>query len=100
MTCDSLRDFLAILDQNGQLLSISDEVAPEPDLGAAGRSVNDLGEQAPSSKPGEMIIADLRAEAIAALVRGTGVVDADPGSRRKTGTQDIARLDHKLLVVT
>jgi len=37
MTCDSLRDFLAILDQNGQLLRISDEVAPEPDLGAAGR---------------------------------------------------------------
>ena len=38
MTCDSLRDFLAILDQNGQLLRISDEVAPEPDLGAAGRA--------------------------------------------------------------
>ena len=38
MTCDSLRDFLAILDQNGQVLRIGDEVAPEPDLGAAGRA--------------------------------------------------------------
>jgi len=28
MTCDSLRDFLAILDQNGQVLRIGDEVSP------------------------------------------------------------------------
>jgi len=43
MTFDSLRDFLAALDDNGQLLRITNEVAPEPDLGAAGRAVNELG---------------------------------------------------------
>jgi vanillate/4-hydroxybenzoate decarboxylase subunit C len=48
MTFDSLRDFLAALDDNGQLLRITNEVAPEPDLGAAGRAVNELGENAPA----------------------------------------------------
>src|ERR1700716_1189080 len=48
MTFDSLRDFLAALDDNGQLLKITNEVAPEPDLGAAGRAVNELGENAPA----------------------------------------------------
>ena len=46
MTFDSLRDFLAVLGDNGQLLRIKNEVAPEPDLGAAGRTVNELGENA------------------------------------------------------
>jgi vanillate/4-hydroxybenzoate decarboxylase subunit C len=48
MIFDSLRDFLAALDDNGQLLRITNEVAPEPDLGAAGRAANDLGENAPA----------------------------------------------------
>lgn len=48
MTIDSLRDFLDVLERNGQLLTIRDEVAPEPDLGAAGHAVNDLGETAPA----------------------------------------------------
>jgi vanillate/4-hydroxybenzoate decarboxylase subunit C len=48
MTFDSLRDFLAVLGANGQLLRIKNEVAPEPDLGAAGRAVNELGENAPA----------------------------------------------------
>ncbi len=38
--------FLAVLGDNGQLLRIKNEVAPEPDLGAAGRTVNELGENA------------------------------------------------------
>ena len=45
---DSLRDFLDALDAAGQLITIQDEVACEPDLGAAGRAVNDLGETAPA----------------------------------------------------
>jgi 3-polyprenyl-4-hydroxybenzoate decarboxylase len=48
MTFDSLRDFLAVLGDNGQPLRIKNEVAPEPDLGAAGRAVNELGENAPA----------------------------------------------------
>src|SRR6266436_9561743 len=40
--------FLAVLGANGQLLRIKNEVAPEPDLGAAGRAVNELGENAPA----------------------------------------------------
>ncbi len=48
MTADSLRDFLKVLEESGQLLTITDEVAPEPDLGAAGHAVNDLGENAPA----------------------------------------------------
>ncbi|MDR1775762.1 MAG: UbiD family decarboxylase [Actinomycetes bacterium] len=33
-----LREFLATLDQEGQLLRITDEVMPEPSIGAAGRA--------------------------------------------------------------
>ena len=45
---DSLREFLAVLKWNGQLLTIAEEVAPEPDLGAAGCAANELGEEAPA----------------------------------------------------
>ena len=48
MTFDSLRDFLANLEQNGQLLRIPQQVAPDPDLGAAGRAISDLGEETPA----------------------------------------------------
>ena len=48
VTFDSLRDFLAALHEKGQLLTITETVAPEPDLGAAGRAINDIGESAPA----------------------------------------------------
>lgn len=47
-TFDSLRDFLAELEENGQLLIIREHVAPEPDLGAAGCAANEIGENAPA----------------------------------------------------
>ena len=36
--CTSLRDFLEVLEQEGQLVRIKEEVDPEPDIGAAGRA--------------------------------------------------------------
>jgi 4-hydroxybenzoate decarboxylase len=48
MTFDSLRDFLAHLQRQGQLIRIAEQVAPEPDLGAAGRAISDLGEDTPA----------------------------------------------------
>jgi len=48
MTYDSLRDFLSHLDANGQLLTIDEQVAPEPDLGAACRAISDIGETTPA----------------------------------------------------
>jgi 4-hydroxybenzoate decarboxylase len=43
-----LRSFLDALRGEGQLLTISDEVSPEPDLGAAIRALNNLGEGMPA----------------------------------------------------
>jgi 4-hydroxybenzoate decarboxylase len=43
-----LRSFLDTLAAEGQLLTISDPVMPEPDLGAAVRALNNLGEGMPA----------------------------------------------------
>jgi 4-hydroxybenzoate decarboxylase len=43
MAFTTLRDFLDKLEQEGQLLRIKDEVKLEPDLGAAGRAINNVG---------------------------------------------------------
>jgi UbiD family decarboxylase len=43
-----MRDFLEILDENDQLLRITEEVALEPDMGAAGRAISQLGETMPA----------------------------------------------------
>ena len=48
MIFDDLRGFLAHLEANSQLLRISDPVLPEPDLGAAGRAISDIGEDTPA----------------------------------------------------
>jgi vanillate/4-hydroxybenzoate decarboxylase subunit C len=48
MAYKDLRDFLATLEKEGQLLTISDEVKPEPDLGAAARAISNLGDQTPA----------------------------------------------------
>ncbi len=47
MAYDDLRDFLAALDKEGQLLHITDEVLPEPDLAAAANAAGRIGEGAP-----------------------------------------------------
>jgi hypothetical protein len=51
------------------------------------------------AEPSEPIVADLGADRVAAPVAGAGVVDADPGRARKTGTQDIARLVKEIIVI-
>src|SRR5260370_42292107 len=43
-----LRDFLEVLEKNGQLLRIAEEVSLEPDIGAAGRAISQLGETVPA----------------------------------------------------
>jgi UbiD family decarboxylase len=45
---DDLRSFLDTLDQEGQLLRITEAVLPEPDIAAAANAVTRLGENAPA----------------------------------------------------
>ena len=47
------------------------------------------------AEPGEMRIADLRAEAVRGLVARAGVVHRDPGGCRKSGAQHVTRLAEK-----
>lgn len=48
MAYQDFRDFLNALKKEGQLLEVQEEVKPEPDLGAAARAVNNLGDQSPA----------------------------------------------------
>jgi UbiD family decarboxylase len=48
MAYDDLRSFLAALEREGQLLRITDEVLPEPDLAAAANAAGRIGEGAPA----------------------------------------------------
>lgn len=48
MPYDDFRSFLDTLDKEGQLLRITEEVAPEPDLGAAANAAPRLGDNAPA----------------------------------------------------
>ncbi|MFJ9123741.1 non-oxidative hydroxyarylic acid decarboxylases subunit C [Streptomyces sp. NPDC102340] len=48
MPYDDLRSFLGTLQKEGQLLRISDEVLPEPDLAAAANATGRIGENAPA----------------------------------------------------
>ncbi|WP_052862929.1 non-oxidative hydroxyarylic acid decarboxylases subunit C [Streptomyces niger] len=48
MPYDDLRSFLNTLDKEGQLLHITDEVLPEPDLAAAANAAGRIGEGAPA----------------------------------------------------
>jgi UbiD family decarboxylase len=43
-----LRAFLRVLEEERQLLRVTEEVLPEPDLGAAARAVTQLGETSPA----------------------------------------------------
>jgi 4-hydroxybenzoate decarboxylase len=48
MAYDDLRAFLEALDEQGQLLRITDEVMPEPDIAAAANAAPRLGDNAPA----------------------------------------------------
>ncbi|MGW2648677.1 non-oxidative vanillic acid decarboxylases subunit C [Streptomyces sp. NPDC001393] len=48
MAYDDLRSFLDRLEKEGQLLRITDEVLPEPDLAAAANATGRIGENAPA----------------------------------------------------
>jgi len=48
MAYDDLRAFLKALDEHGQLLRITDEVMPEPDIAAAANAAPRLGGNAPA----------------------------------------------------
>lgn len=48
MAYDDLRSFLDTLDKEGQLLRITEEVAPEPDIAAAANAAPRLGDAAPA----------------------------------------------------
>ncbi|GGV25683.1 phenolic acid decarboxylase subunit C [Streptomyces longisporoflavus] len=48
MAHDDLRSFLDTLDKEGQLLHLTEEVLPEPDLAAAANATGRIGENAPA----------------------------------------------------
>ncbi|MBL3649601.1 phenolic acid decarboxylase BsdC [Bacillus vallismortis] len=48
MAYQDFREFLAALDKEGQLLTVNEEVKPEPDLGAAARAASNLGDKSPA----------------------------------------------------
>ncbi|GAA1937763.1 non-oxidative hydroxyarylic acid decarboxylases subunit C [Streptomyces durmitorensis] len=48
MAHDDLRSFLDTLEQEGQLLRLTEEVLPEPDLAAAANATGRIGENAPA----------------------------------------------------
>ena len=55
--------------------------------------------RARGAEPGEVVVADLGADAVPALVAGAGVVDADPGRGLQPGPQHVARLVKEGLLV-
>ncbi|MED4524967.1 phenolic acid decarboxylase BsdC [Bacillus velezensis] len=48
MAYQDFREFLAALGKEGQLLTVNEEVKPEPDLGAAARAASNLGDKTPA----------------------------------------------------
>ncbi|MDX7996267.1 phenolic acid decarboxylase BsdC [Bacillus subtilis] len=48
MAYQDFREFLAALEKEGQLLTVNEEVKPEPDLGAAARAASNLGDKSPT----------------------------------------------------
>ena len=48
MAYDDLRSFLATLEKEGQLLRITEQVRPEPDIAAAANAAGRIGENAPA----------------------------------------------------
>ena len=50
------------------------------------------------AEPGEIVIADLRADGVGATMAGTGVVHRDPARRLQPGPQHVAVLVEKLVL--
>ncbi|MGK9268456.1 phenolic acid decarboxylase BsdC [Bacillus inaquosorum] len=48
MAYQDFREFLAALEKEGQLLTVNEEVKPEPDVGAAARAASNLGDKSPA----------------------------------------------------
>ncbi|QJC94917.1 Hydroxyaromatic non-oxidative decarboxylase protein C, 1,4-dihydroxy-2-naphtoate-heptaprenyl diphosphate decarboxylase [Bacillus mojavensis] len=48
MAYQDFREFLSALEKEGQLLTVNEEVKPEPDLGAAARAASNLGDKSPA----------------------------------------------------
>ncbi|MCY8795172.1 phenolic acid decarboxylase BsdC [Bacillus inaquosorum] len=48
MAYQDFREFLAALEKEGQLLTVNEEVKPEPNLGAAARAASNLGDKSPA----------------------------------------------------
>ncbi|WP_332606753.1 phenolic acid decarboxylase BsdC [Bacillus spizizenii] len=48
MAYQDFREFLAALEKEGQLLTVNEEVKPEPDIGAAARAASNLGDKSPA----------------------------------------------------
>lgn len=48
MAYQDFREFLTALEKEGQLLTVNEEVKPEPDLGAAARAASNLGDKSPA----------------------------------------------------
>jgi vanillate/4-hydroxybenzoate decarboxylase subunit C len=48
MAYQDFRDFLDTLEKEGQLLRVTQQVMPEPDLGAAARAISNISENAPA----------------------------------------------------
>lgn len=48
MAYQDFREFLAALEKEGQLLTVNEEVKPEPDLGASARAASNLGDKSPA----------------------------------------------------
>nr|MDH3097909.1 phenolic acid decarboxylase BsdC [Bacillus velezensis] len=48
MAYQDFREFLAALEKEGRLLTVNEEVKPEPDLGAAARATSNLGDKTPA----------------------------------------------------
>ncbi|MGX8235484.1 phenolic acid decarboxylase BsdC [Bacillus subtilis] len=48
MAYQDFREFLAALEKEGQLLTVNEEVKPEPDLGPAARAASNLGDKSPA----------------------------------------------------
>ena len=48
MAYKDLREFLSVLEKNGQLLRITEPVLPEPDLASAACAGTNLGDRSPA----------------------------------------------------
>ncbi len=73
MSYRDLREFLAKLEAEGQLINFQNEILPKPDIGAICRVASDIGEMGPAV----VLDSGLCNEAREALLNSKGEVDED-----------------------